>query len=335
MPDAVARRRHAVAGERPPTSSDRAPRTRAAARGRRATKGRGGSCRGPRGVRGVLPAAAAAAALWLAAAAPLAGQGSHAQVYLTVLDRDGAPIVDLQPRDVVVRENGVPGEVLHLVRPRTPADVALLVDASRDFVSATHHLRRGLRTFVDRLAGRARTSLMIFDTGARNVVAPTLRAAPLRAAIDALFPSPGFHVGVFHDAVMQTARSIAERRPRRPIIVAVTSSAASRSPSRRYVRDFLDPLVSVGTPVHLVVLRRGPGDLRGGLAEIAARTAGRFAVVANQTRLEEPLAAIADEILAQYVLTYARPELPDDAADVVLGFQVAREDVTIRVAPVF
>jgi hypothetical protein len=83
-----------------------------------------------------------AALLWLAAAAPLAGQGSHAQVYLTVLDRDGAPILDLQPSDVIVAENGVPGEVTHLVRPRAPAEVSLLVDTSQDFVSAMHHLRR-------------------------------------------------------------------------------------------------------------------------------------------------------------------------------------------------
>ena len=113
MPHAVVRRRHAVA--------------------------RGGWRR-----RDVLIARIAlpAALLWLAAAAPLAGQGSHAQVYLTVLDRDGAPILDLQPSDVIVAENGVPGEVTHLVRPRAPAEVSLLVDTSQDFVSATHHLRR-------------------------------------------------------------------------------------------------------------------------------------------------------------------------------------------------
>ena len=105
----------------------------ALARGRHAVR------RGARLLRGARCAwivAPAAAALWLAAA-PLAGQGSHGQFYLTVLDRDGAPIVDLQPGDVTVEENGVPGEVTHLVRPRTPADVALLVDTSRDFVSAT------------------------------------------------------------------------------------------------------------------------------------------------------------------------------------------------------
>ena len=305
MPYAVARGRHAL--------------TRGRRRRRGATIG-----------RFTLPVAAL---LWLAAAAPLAGQGSHAQVYLTVLDRDGAPILDLQPGDVIVAENGVPGEVTHLVRPRALPEVSLLVDTSRDFVSATQHLRRALRTFVDRLAGSARTSLMTFGGGARNVVASTGRAAPLYEAIDRLFPSPGFG-GFFHDAVTQTARRVAARQPRRPAIVAVTSSAASRSPSDRYLRDFLNPLQSVGVPVHVVVLRQRPGDLRGGLAEIAGRTGGRFAVVANHTRLEGPLAAIADEILGQYVLTYVRPELPDDPADIVLGFSVAREDVTIRVAPV-
>ena len=320
---------HTVAAGRPAVTGAPSPASRAGARRGRAAAGRSRFVHLRRSVRRAL---LAAAAVWLAAAAPLGGQGSHAQVYLTVLDRDGAPILDLQPRDVSVWENGVPGEVTHLVRPRAPADVSLLVDTSRDFVSATHHLRRALTAFVDRLAGRARTSLITFGDGARNVVAPTLRTAPLREAIDLLFPSPGFG-GRFHDGVMEAARNIVERQPRRPVIVAVTSSAASRQPSDRYVRDFLDPLISVGAPVHVVVLRRGPGDLQGSLSEIAARSAGRFAVVVNHTRLEEPLAAVADEILGQYVLTYVRPELPDDA-DVTLGFSVARTDVTIRVAPV-
>lgn len=285
--------------------------------------------------RGVAPGARlalAAATLWLAAAALPSGQGSYAQVYLTVLDRDGAPILDLQPGEVIVAENGVPGEVTHLVRPRALVEVSLLVDTSRDFVSATPHLRRALRTFVDRLAGSARMSLMTFGGTARNVVASTLRAAPLHDAIGSLFPSPGFG-GRFDDAVAETAQKIAQQRPRRPAIVAVTSSAASRSPTDSYVRNFLNPLQSIGAPVHIVALRRRPGDLRGGLAEIAARTGGRFEAVANHRRLEAPLAAIADEILAQYVLTYIRPELPDDT-DVTIGFSIAREEVTIRVAPV-
>lgn len=303
MPDAVARGRHAVARDR--------------------SRARVGL---PAGI------ALSAALLWLAAA-PLAGQGSHGQLYLTVLDRNGAPIVDLQPGDVIVTENGVPGEVTHLVRPSAPAEVTLLVDIGQHFVTATPHLRRALRTFVDRLAGSARMSLMTFGGVARNVVASTGRAAPLHEAIDRLFPRHD-PASAFHDGIFQITRRIVEQRPRRPIIVVVTSAAASRSPSDLYTRDFLDPLQSVGVPVHVVVLRLGPGDLRGGLAEIARRTGGRFATVANHTRLDAPLAAVAEEILAQYVLTYIRPALPDDTVGITLGFQIAREDVAIRVAPV-
>ena len=255
------------------------------------------------------------------------------QFYLTVLDREGVPIHDLRPGEVTVTENGVPGQVTHLVRPRAPADVFLLVDTSRYFVSATPHLRQALLTFVDRLVGSARMSLMVFGGTPRNVVAPTTRTAALREAIGMLFPSPGYNNN-FQNALIETRRRIAERQPRRPVIVAVTSSVASRSPSDRYVRDFLNPLTQIGTPMHIVTLRRRPGDLLGSFAEIAARTGGRFATVANHTRLEEPFTAIAEEILAQYVLTYIRPELPDDTDAIGIGLSIAREDVTIRVTPV-
>ena len=92
--------------------------------------------------------------------------------------------------------------------------------------------------------------------------------------------------------------------------------------------------MQIGTPMHIVALRRRPGDLLGSLAEIAARTGGRFATVANHTRLDEPLEAIAEEIRGLYVLTYIRPELPDDTGDIGISLSVAREDVIVRVTPV-
>ena len=279
-------------------------------------------------------AAAAGIAALCAAGYAVPGAQVAQQFYLTVLDRDGVPIHDLQPGDVTVTENGVPGQVTHLVRPTAAADVFLLVDTSRYFVSATPHLRRALLAFVDRLAGSARTSLMVFGGTPRTVVSPSMRTAGMREAIALLFPSPGLNNN-FNNGLIEARRRIVEESPRRPVIVAVTSSVASRQPSDRYVRDFLNPLTQIGTPMHIVALRRRPGDLLGSLAEIAARTGGRFAAVANHTRLEEPLAAIADEILAQYVLTYIRPELPADTDAIGIGLGIAREGVTVRVTPVF
>ena len=277
--------------------------------------------------------AAAGIAVVCAAVAAVPGAQTAQQFYLTVLDRDGAPIHDLQPGEVTVTENGVPGQVTHLVRPSTAADVFLLVDTSRYFVSATPHLRRALLAFVDRLAGSARMSLMVFGGTPRTVVPPRMRTAEMREAIALLFPSPGLNNN-FNNALIEARRRIVEEAPRRPIVVAVTSSVASRQPSERYVRDFLNPLTQIGTPIHIVALRRRPGDLLGSLAEIAARTGGRFATVANHTRLEEPLAAIADEILAQYVLTYIRPVLPADTDAIGISLGIAREDVIVRVTPV-
>ncbi|MXW34934.1 MAG: hypothetical protein F4Z60_04955 [Chloroflexi bacterium] len=317
MPYAVAGRRHAVIV------------------GRAAASGAQGPSAEPRRRASHLRRFVAIAALLVVGVEvhPVLPAQTAQQFYLTVLDRDGVPIVDLQPGDVTVTENGVPGQVMHLVRPTAAVDVFLLVDTSRNLVSATPHLRRALLGCVDTLAGSARMSLMVFGGTPRRVVAPTMRTAEMREAIARLFPSPGFN-NSFQNALIEARRRIAEESPRRPVIVAVTSSVASRQPSELYVRDYLNPLTRMGTPIHIVTLRRRPGDLLGSLAEIAARTGGRFATVANHTRLDAPLAAIADEILGQYVLTYLRPELPADADPVDIRLSVAREGITIRVTPV-
>ena len=279
--------------------------------------------------------AAAGIAAVCAAAHTAAGAQVAQQFYLTVLDRDGVPIHDLQPGDVTVTENGVPGRVTHLVRPTAAADVFLLVDTSRSFVSATPHLRRALLAFVDRLAGSARMSLMVFGGTPRTVVSPGMRTAEMRAAIALLFPSPGFN-NSFQNALIEARRRVVEESPRRPGHrrgYFVGREPAAVGPLRQGLPEPAD-----GRSVRPCTSWRcadGRATCSAVSPRLAARTGGRFATVANHTRLEEPLAAIAEEILAQYVLTYIRPELPADTDAIGIGLSIAREEVTVRVTPVF
>ena len=104
-------------------------------------------------------AAGVVVVLWAAVGTILPAQSAQ-QLYLTVLDDDGNPVVDLRPHEISVAENGVRCEVLYLARPSGPADVSILVDTSEAVVPSTTHVRRALTEFVDALDGYARMSLM-------------------------------------------------------------------------------------------------------------------------------------------------------------------------------
>ena len=317
-------------------------------------------------------AGGAAVALWAAVGAILPAQSAQ-QLYLTVLDDDGQPVVDLRPNEISVAENGVRCEVLYLARPSGPADVSILVDTSEAVVPSTTHVRRALTEFVDALDGYARMSLMTFGDLPVRVVPPTTRVSAMRDAVDRVFPAVGA-IPRFQDALIQTVRDIQTRQPNRPALVIITSDQvpgafATESPntSARPVEQVIGVLQAIGAPVHIVALRSSASfDIVGrGVFDRASAFSGtadnnmRNSIMARETRdwlmtletasnrtggrlvntyasagIATPLIEIANEIAGQYVLTYSRAALPLDTETLEIQIGIAREDVTVRVTPV-
>ena len=317
-------------------------------------------------------AAAGVIALWAAVNAVLPAQSAQ-QLYLTVLDDDGLPVVDLRAHEVSVAENGVRCEVLYLARPGGLADVSILVDTSEAVVPATTHVRRALTEFVGALDGYARMSLMTFGDLPVRVVPATTRISVMREAIERVFPTVGA-ISRFQDALIQTVGDIQNRQPSRPALVIITSDQvagafATESPntSARPVEQVIGVLQAIGAPVHIVALRssasfsvvgRGVFDRASAFSGTADNNM-RNSIIARETRdwlmaletasrqtggrlvntyasagLATPLLEIANEIAGQYVLTYSRAALPLDTDTLEIQIGIAREDVTVRVTPV-
>ena len=314
-------------------------------------------------------AVGAVVALWAAVGTFLPAQSAQ-QLYLTVLDDDGDPVVDLRPYEISVAENGVRCEVLYLARPSGPADVSILVDTSEAVVPSTTHIRRALGEFVDALDGYARMS---FGDLPVRVVPPTTRLGAMRDAVERVFPAVGA-IPRFQDALIQTVRDIQNRQPNRPTLVIITSDQvpgafATESPntSARPVEQVIGVLQAIGAPVHIVALRSGASfDIVGrGVFDRASAFSGtadnnmRNSIMARETRdwlmtletasnrtggrlvntyasagIATPLIEIANEIAGQYVLTYSRAALPLDTETLEIQIGIAREDVTVRVTPV-
>ena len=317
-------------------------------------------------------AVAAAAVLWTAADTLLPAQSAQ-QLYLTVLDNDGQPVLNLRPHEVSVAENGVRCEVLYLARPSGPADVSILVDTSEAVVPSTTHVRRALAAFVEAMDGYARMSLMTFGDIPVRVVPPTTRLSVLQEAVERVFPTVGA-IPRFQDALIETVRDIRNRQPSRPALVIITSDQvatafATESPntSARPVEQVIEVLQAIGAPVHIVALRSSASfDIAGrGVFDRASAFSGtadnnmRNSIMARETRdwlmaletasqrtggrlvntyasagLATPLLEIANEVAGQYILTYSRAPLPLDTESIEIQIGIAREDVTVRVTPV-
>ena len=61
---------------------------------------------------------------------PLYAQADERVIYTSVVDKDGAPVLDLTIKDFIVREDGQAREMLRVARDNDPLQIALLVDNS-------------------------------------------------------------------------------------------------------------------------------------------------------------------------------------------------------------
>src|SRR5215468_5321898 len=102
-----------------------------------------------------IPVVLVAAGLSLAAILPLRGQGSRGtrehSLYVTVVDANGAPVPDVGPSDLLVKEDNLTREVLRVTPATDPMSVAVLVDTSQAARNVIQYMRQALPPFAAEL----------------------------------------------------------------------------------------------------------------------------------------------------------------------------------------
>jgi VWFA-related protein len=257
-------------------------------------------------------------------AGPPAASAGTRHVYVSALDKKGQPLAGLTAKDVTVREDGAPREVLGVQAATAPLAMALLVD---DTGPGIRFIREGVWGFIQRLEGRAEIALV--STGGRNST-----VVDFTARLDLLFQgvrqlSTRTTTGAYLlDGVHDAIRSLNEREAERPVIVVVTLEGAEFS-SRRADR-LLDELAGSGAIMHVVTLGRPTlktmtswneppsQSLRENLDENINRkkflqdgsrqSGGRFEQVLVDSGIPRALSEIAEELASQYVVVYNRPD---------------------------
>lgn len=258
-------------------------------------------------------------------------KGTH-DVYVSVLDGNGAPVPGLTAADFVVREDGNAREVLSARIADEPLQVALLIDDSQAAADATSHLREGLTAFVERMHGKGEVALITI--GERpTVLAPyTKDTEQLKQRVGRIFPRSGAGAYLL-DAILDASRALGKREAARGVIVAVTFEGIDYS-NRQY-QQVLDELRKSGAALHVIAVGTPSSSLtdeernRGMvIAEGTARTGGRRDQVLAVSGLPEKLKQSADELINQYVVSYARPEMliPPEKVEVT----TKRPNLTVR-----
>jgi hypothetical protein len=250
----------------------------------------------------------------LASVSPLA-QALQKVMYVSVVDQAGVPVPDLGPSDFIVREDKVAREVLKVVPADEPMQVSVLVDTSDVARQQISYLRDAVPAFVNTLiSGGARNQMAIVGFGERPTILAdyTSNSAVLKKATDLIWSTP-MSGPYLLDAIFEVSQGIAKRELPRPVIVAI--AAEGQELSYRFYDQVLDQLGKSGAQLYVLMLGNpyigGNEEARNRETVISRgpeQSGGRREQVLTAIGLGGRLKLLADQLMHQYRLTYARPQ---------------------------
>jgi VWFA-related protein len=281
----------------------------------------------------IVMALALAAAVYPAAATE---QAEERSIYTSVLDGTGAPVTALAAGDFVVRENGVPREILDVKRAADPLQIAILVDTSEAIRPYVNDLRLGLRSFLRNLHGANELAVYEFGERATRLTEYSRDLGRHEAAVGRLFARPGTGAYLL-DAIVEASRAQRRREGLRPVIVVISTEGPEYSD--RYHRMVLDELHAAGATLHSFVIDEPAAPLFGDaawereftLAKGAQTTGGRRENLLTSMALADRLRDLAAELRSQYQVVYSRPDA-DPLVPPRIEVSVRRSGLTVRAA---
>jgi hypothetical protein len=259
-------------------------------------------------------------AMTLALSVSMAAAGASAPptertVYVTVTDDKREPVPDLTAADFVVKEGGKEREIVKVERASAPLRLALAVE-ERLTVDAA--VRMALFEFMKRLSGAGEISLVTIGLRNTTIVDYTTSLEALVGGINKFSLNPARESAV-SEGVLELANRFIESKPPRPVVVvlAITGGQAGVQP-----RLVLDRIGQSGATMHAVTLAgagEAPGEGSvGSLGTLSGReqvlgdgskqSGGRRIDVPSTGAMPKALLQIAEEIQAQYAITYTVPD---------------------------
>jgi len=260
------------------------------------------------------------AALGLIGPGTLLSQARQRSLWVSVVDRSGAPVLNLQPSDLAVREDDRAREILRVSPADEPMQIAVLVDNSQAAQPVIADIRRALGPFVEALTApsssgtRHTVALITLAERPRILADYTSDRTELAKAIALVWSNSQVgNAAYLLDAILEVTKGFTIREAARPVIVAIMSEGPELS--WRDARPVLAALTETSAAFHVVGIGIPSGDIseearnRNIVVEDGPRlTGGLRDQLLTGLALPAKLLQIADVLTHQYRVTYAQPD---------------------------
>ncbi|HEV3059858.1 MAG TPA: VWA domain-containing protein [Vicinamibacterales bacterium] len=257
------------------------------------------------------------------------------RLYVTAVDRAGAPVLDLRAEDFNIKEGGTACHVIRAALATEPARIALLVDNSDEAVGVLKPLRTGLQAFIDGTPVQDEIAILTFGRQIEVRTAPTTDRRRLRQVAASVSADYGSGTALI-ESLLQAHRQFT-RGPGShwPVFVIVTADHAEISRQKQTgFNAFVSELQQTQATVYAVLFSVDRGLLTATVtSDLVRNTRGLRLASSTAADLPMNLDAIARRISAdqrrlaeRYELDYSSPAIGRDAE---LEVGVVRDGVTL------
>jgi Ca-activated chloride channel family protein len=271
----------------------------------------------------------AAAVLAGARVAAVAGQFGTSltlvEVYATVTDANGRPVLGIAREEFVVREDGTPRPIEAFAGGEFPLSVALAIDRSWSMAGTPlEQARLAARRFLDEL--RPVDDAMVVGVSSEvETIAPLSRDRDAqRAAVAALTPWGSTKL---HDAILEAYARVDGTRGRRALLVF---SDGNDRGSVATAAEVVARVRRADVLVYPVVLAERNSSL---MVQLAAFSGGRAFWARKADQIGDAFGEIARELRHQYLIGYAPPPSTGASAWRRITLEVPGRDVRVRARP--
>ena len=225
-------------------------------------------------------------------------------IYVTATDGKGMPIRDLKPEDFVVKEGGKPREVRKAEPAAARIHLALMLE---ERLTADGPVRNALFEFMKRMQPTAEIALMTVGMRTVAVADYTSDLNALVAAINKFGLNPQQTSNVI-EGVLTVAGQLERQKAERPVMVMISASGGQAEGGNP--QQVLTQLRQSGATFYAVALTGGGDnqDREQVLLDGAKQSGGRRVDIAGTANAGKALQQIADDLAAQYLVTYELPE---------------------------
>ena len=254
------------------------------------------------------------------------GRTVHAQqqgqLFLSVLDASGNPVMDLEPGDVSVIVDDLDCRIVKLESISKPMKVTLMVDNGSATTNVLSNLRSAVKGFLELIPMGVEVELLTTAPQPRYLQKFTTDREKLVKAVDLLAPDTG--AALFFDALVEAAKRVEKDKGEYlPVFVALASDVGRNSGAMdREYQKLQQVILQRAITVHFIMFHSG-GSREGAVAgavqtevglAVTKLSGGRYENIAAQTRFVTLMPEIAKQIADsnvrqthQYRITYERP----------------------------